>query len=337
MISSSVPTQCCKPQSKTPSQARLPGAGSVPSPYWNILDERHKRCSDGSRYHACRTGSGRANSRPTRRSHKLANTEVSRQSYVLVSLRLENGVIGYGEASTLGGPRWAEESVESIKSVIDTYLSPVLKGRCALKFEANAVIMAAAAQRNFAAKAALESAMLDAAGKTLGLPASAFLGGAVRTRFPVIWALASGDPVQEIEEARQKIAAREFNRFKIKIGFAEPAADIARLQALRSALGDGTLLVVDVNQGWSEATCLRRVGVVAETGQGRWSVCDEADCGHSFGGRDATLRRLPAGKQRGCGGASGLFCDPADARMGHRTFWAKDPDRGSGGARARLS
>tara|TARA_R110000751_G_scaffold234229_3_gene335531 strand:- start:153441 stop:154619 length:1179 start_codon:yes stop_codon:yes gene_type:complete len=203
---------------------------------------------------------------PTRRSHKLANTEVSRQSYVLVSLRLENGVIGYGEASTLGGPRWAEESVESIKSVIDTYLSPVLKGRCALKFEANAVVMAAAAQRNFAAKAALESAMLDAAGKTLGLPASAFLGGAVRSRFPVIWALASGDPIQEIEEARQKIAAREFNRFKIKIGFAEPAADIARLQAVRSALGDDTLLVVDVNQGWSEATCLRWMPALEELG-----------------------------------------------------------------------
>ncbi|MEW5423582.1 muconate/chloromuconate family cycloisomerase [Amorphus sp. 3PC139-8] len=202
---------------------------------------------------------------PTRRRHKLANTEISHQNYVLVSLRLENGVIGYGEASTLGGPRWAEESVESIRSVIETYLAPALVGRSALAFEANAKAMSAAAQRNFAAKAALEAAMLDAAGKTLDLPATALLGGEVRTRFPVIWALASGDAAQEIEEAQAKIAAGEFNRFKIKIGFDEPARDVARLQAVRAGIGDATL-VVDINQGWSEATCLRWLPALEELG-----------------------------------------------------------------------
>lgn len=203
---------------------------------------------------------------PTRRHHKLANTEVSRQNYVLASLQLENGVIGHGEASTLGGPRWAEESVESIKSVIDTYLAPALAGRPAMAFEANAVLMTAAAQRNFAAKAALESAMLDAVGKTLDLPATAFLGGEVRNSFPVIWALASGDAGQEIEEAREKISAREFNRFKIKIGFDDPARDVARLQAVRAGIGDEAMLVVDVNQGWSEATCLRWMPALEELG-----------------------------------------------------------------------
>jgi len=48
---------------------------------------------------------------PTRRRHKLSNTEVTHQGYVLVRVLLDNGVSGIGEASTLGGPRWAEESV----------------------------------------------------------------------------------------------------------------------------------------------------------------------------------------------------------------------------------
>ncbi|WP_193175703.1 enolase C-terminal domain-like protein, partial [Oricola nitratireducens] len=106
----------------------------------------------------------------------------------------------------------------------------------------------------------------DAAGKTLDLPATALLGGEVRASFPVIWALASGDPAQEVEEAREKIAAGEFNRFKIKIGFDEPARDIARLQAVRSGIGDGTMLIADVNQGWSEATCIRWMPALEELG-----------------------------------------------------------------------
>jgi muconate cycloisomerase len=194
---------------------------------------------------------------PTVRRHKLSNTEISKQNYVLVRVMLENGVEGYGEASTLGGPRWAEESVESIKSVVDTYLAPVLTGRHAASFEANAVLLGKAASRNNAAKAAIESALFDAVGKSLGLPATLLLGGAVRSSFPVIWALASGDAGQEIEEAKAKIEKRENRRFKIKIGFADPRTDIERLVRIRNALGPDVEIIVDVNQGWSEATAMR--------------------------------------------------------------------------------
>ena len=63
---------------------------------------------------------------PTVRKHKLSSLSVTAQSYVIVELRLANGVIGIGEAATLGGPRWSEESVESIKATIDAYLTPAL-------------------------------------------------------------------------------------------------------------------------------------------------------------------------------------------------------------------
>ena len=51
---------------------------------------------------------------PTVRLHKLSSLSVTTQSYVIVELRLANGAEGIGEAATLGGPRWSEESVESI-------------------------------------------------------------------------------------------------------------------------------------------------------------------------------------------------------------------------------
>ncbi len=201
---------------------------------------------------------------PTVRRHKLAQTSVAAQSYVIVRLRLANGAEGIGEAATLGGPRWSEESVEGIKATIDTYLTPALVGSRADLFEAAGARMDAAAKRNNAAKAAVETALFDAVGKSLGLPAAALLGGAVRTSFPVLWTLASGDPAQEIEEAEGKLAARLHRTFKIKIGAQSPESDLARLSQIAAALEDRATLIVDVNQAWDETVSARCLPLLSE-------------------------------------------------------------------------
>jgi muconate cycloisomerase len=203
---------------------------------------------------------------PTVRRHELSSLSVTAQSYVIVELRLANGVEGIGEAATLGGPRWSEESVESIKATIDAYLAPALIGAPANWFEAARIRMDEAAKRNNAAKAALESALYDAVGKTLGVPAVQLLGGAVRESIPVLWTLASGDPAQEIEEAEKKLAARLHDTFKVKIGARSPEADIARLRRLAGALAGRASLIVDANQAWDETTALRCLPVLGELG-----------------------------------------------------------------------
>jgi muconate cycloisomerase len=203
---------------------------------------------------------------PTVRKHKLSSLSVTAQSYVIVELRLGNGVIGIGEAATFGGPRWSEESVEGIKATIDTYLAPALIGSAADRFEAARVRMDEAAKRNNAAKGAIDSALFDAVGKTLGVPAVQLLGGVVRESVPVLWTLASGDPVQEIEEAERKIEAGLHNTFKVKIGAQTPEADMARMRRLASALEGRASLIVDANQAWDETTALRCLPVLAEIG-----------------------------------------------------------------------
>lgn len=194
---------------------------------------------------------------PTVRRHKLSNTSVTAQSYVVVQVRLANGVEGAGEAATLGGPRWSEESVEGIKAAIDAYLAPALIGRRADLIEAAGAQMDLAAKRNNAAKAAVETALWDALGRTLGLPVTALLGGAVRDRVPVLWTLASGDPAQEAEEAGRKLDARLHRTFKVKVGALEPAADMARMRHLARALEGRATLIVDANQAWDEAVSAR--------------------------------------------------------------------------------
>ena len=203
---------------------------------------------------------------PTVRRHKLSQTSVTAQNYVIVEVRLANGVVGIGEAATLGGPRWSEESVEAIKANIDTYLAPALLNLSADRFTIAGVRMDAAAKRNNGAKAAIETALFDAVGRTLGVPAAQLLGGIVRERIPVLWTLASGDPVQEIEEAEQKLGARLYDTFKIKIGALAPEADLARLHRLATALEGRARLIADANQAWDETTALRCLPVLAELG-----------------------------------------------------------------------
>jgi len=203
---------------------------------------------------------------PTVRRHQLSSLAVRAQSYVIVELRLGNGVEGIGEAATLGGPRWSEESVESIKSTIDSYLAPALLGAPADRFEAARTRMDAAAKRNNAAKAAIESALFDAVGKTLGVRAVQLLGGVVRESMPVLWTLASGDPAQEIEEAKEKLAARLHDKFKVKIGAHSPDVDLARLRRLAEALAGHASLIVDANQAWDEPTALRWLPALRELG-----------------------------------------------------------------------
>jgi muconate cycloisomerase len=203
---------------------------------------------------------------PTVRQHKLSQLAVTAQSYVIVELSLANGAIGVGEAATLGGPRWSEESVEGIKAVIDGHLAPAVLGADASRFEAAAARMDAAAKRNNAAKAAIESALFDAVGRTLGVPVVQLLGGIVRDRMPVYWTLASGDPAQEIEEAEGKLAARLHDRFKIKIGAQPLASDLARLRRIATALEGRATLIVDANQAWDEATAVRAMPALADMG-----------------------------------------------------------------------
>jgi muconate cycloisomerase len=203
---------------------------------------------------------------PTMRRHKLSQTSVTAQSYVIVRLRLRNGVEGIGEAATLGGPRWAEESVEAIKTNIDGYLAPALIGHAADRFEAASAVMDAAAKRNNAAKGAIESALFDAVGKSLGVPASALLGGAVRSSIPVLWTLASGDPAQELEEAERKLEARLHRTFKVKVGALSPEADMDRMRRLATALDGRAQLIVDANQAWNETVSARCLPHLAEMG-----------------------------------------------------------------------
>ncbi|SHO66947.1 muconate cycloisomerase [Pseudoxanthobacter soli DSM 19599] len=190
---------------------------------------------------------------PTIRPHVLAMATMHRQSIVLVRLRGSDGIEGIGEGTTIGGLSYGDESPEGIKLAIDTYIVPVLRGCDLGRITATMAAIGRHVKGNVIAKCAVETALIDALGKRLGLPASHLIGGGpVRDRLPVAWTLASGDTGRDIAEAEAMLDARRHDIFKLKIGKRAVREDVAHVAAIKRALGDRASVRVDVNQGWNE-------------------------------------------------------------------------------------
>lgn len=203
---------------------------------------------------------------PTIRPHVLAMATMYRQTLCLVRLHCADGVMGIGEATTIGGLAYGEESPEGIKLAIDTYFAPILLAGDATR---PGVVMAALARSivgNHFAKCAIETALFDAQGKRTGLAVSELLGGRVRDSLPVLWTLASGDTARDIAEAETMIDSRRHNAFKLKIGKRPVADDVAHVGAIKKALGDNASIRVDVNMAWDETTALKGMKMLADVG-----------------------------------------------------------------------
>ncbi|OZI29877.1 muconate cycloisomerase [Bordetella genomosp. 10] len=190
---------------------------------------------------------------PTIRAHQLAMTVMQKQTLVIVRLRASDGIEGLGEATTIGGLAYGEESPEGMKLAIDAYLAPALVGQDAGNVNAAMRRLDKVARGNRCAKSALETALLDAQGKRLGVPVSALLGGAVRDALPVLWTLASGDTARDIDEAESLLAAGRHDTFKLKVGRRAIADDVRHVARIKTALGERARVTVDVNQAWNEA------------------------------------------------------------------------------------
>ncbi|NML11988.1 muconate cycloisomerase [Sphingobium sp. AR-3-1] len=191
---------------------------------------------------------------PTIRPHVLAMATMHSQAIVLVRIRDADGVEGLGEGTTIGGMSYCEESPETIKLAIDQYIAPIIKacGSVSVQQAMRTVNLSVAGCH--IAKCAVETALLDIAGKRLGVPVSELIGGGrVRDRLAVAWTLASGETGRDIEEAERVLDLRRHNIFKLKIGKRSVRDDVAHVAAIRRAVGDRASVRVDVNQHWDEA------------------------------------------------------------------------------------
>jgi len=195
----------------------------------------------------------------------------ARRGSLLVEIETDERIIGIGEAGVGGG---------ATSGVIERVLRPMLIGEDPLLMEGLWQKMFART-RQFGRRgivmnaiSGIDIALWDIAGKVARLPLYRLLGGC-RDR---VEAYASGGFYQEGKSAddlageAEGYRARGFNGMKMKVGRnpstqthlrhlvdhagrceVEPEEDIARVAAVRRALGPRGKLMVDVNCAWSPA------------------------------------------------------------------------------------
>ena len=203
---------------------------------------------------------------PTIRPHKMAVATMHTQTLVLVKITTDDGFVGWGEATTIGGLGYAEESPESIKTNIDSYFAPLMKSLSSANLAQTLSVINKNIQGNRFAKCAVQTALLDIQAQRLGLPLSEVLGGRLRDSIPVLWVLASGDTEKDIAEARQMIAAKRHNVFKLKIGSRTVEADVEHVLAIKQALGADVSIRVDLNQAWTELEANKGISLLQAGG-----------------------------------------------------------------------
>ena len=203
---------------------------------------------------------------PTIRPHKMAVATMQTQTLVLVKITTEDGYVGWGEATTIGGLGYGDESPESVKVNIDTYFTPLLKTLSGLNVAQTLRAIKKNINGNRFAKCAIQTALLDIQAQRLGLPLSEVLGGRLRDSVPVLWVLASGDTEKDITEAKKMIAAKRHNIFKLKIGSRRVEEDVEHVLAIKRALGKDISVRVDVNRAWSELEAIKGIQLLQDGG-----------------------------------------------------------------------
>jgi L-alanine-DL-glutamate epimerase-like enolase superfamily enzyme len=103
----------------------------------------------------------------------------------------------------------------------------------------------------------IDGALWDALGKASGLPLYRLLGGA-KTIVPAyqssgLWLSAS---TSELVTEAERFIEQGFRAMKMRLGSPDPNTDIARVKAVREAIGPGIKLMADANQGLNEAQAI---------------------------------------------------------------------------------
>jgi len=191
---------------------------------------------------------------PLAKPIRMAGAEVRTAHNVLVRIRTDAGLLGWGECAS--APTFSGETQASIAAAVAGVLAPALLGEDPLRREALRAAMDRRLLGNNGAKSAVEIALFDLAGKALGAPVYELLGGRTREAARLFWHLGNADPAADAREAAARL--REgFTFFKLKVGTTTVERDIAAALQVREAVGPECDLGADANQAWDVARAIR--------------------------------------------------------------------------------
>lgn len=181
----------------------------------------------------------------------IASGPMRTATSVIVALRADDGTIGIGETTCMTA--YTGQTEEGVTAALEHWLLPAVMGLEPTAIQQIHTVMDRSLRENDLAKAAVDIAAYDLAGKLLGVPVYDLLGGKVRDEVQLAWAVGLG-PVDEMVAEAVDWASRGF-AIKVKIG-GDPNVDLQNVLAIREAIGPDAILRVDANAGYDVATAV---------------------------------------------------------------------------------
>lgn len=192
---------------------------------------------------------------PTRREHNWASKMKNPIGHhAIVEVMTDEGISGWGEApagATWGGAqmRYYGETPETVAHVVHDYLLPAVEGCDPLEIAVVHARMDKVIKGHPYAKAAVDMACYDAAGRGLGMPVASLLGGRVRPGIELAHSLGIMELERCYAEAEQAVGEGALT-IKCKTGI-DPDRDVTLVRELRNRLPAGIKIRVDGNEGYS--------------------------------------------------------------------------------------
>ena len=198
---------------------------------------------------------------PLRVPFKTALRSVSSVEDIVVEVHTDTGAVGYGEAPPTGAI--TGDTTGAILGALQDHIIKTVVGRDVDDFEDLMLALNKCIVGNTIATAAMDMALWDLYGQLYKIPVYKLLGGSRKEIITDI-TISVNDPDEMARDAADAVR-RGYDTLKIKVG-AHPELDVARLTAVRQAIGSDTRIRIDANQGWEPKQAVRLLNQMQEKG-----------------------------------------------------------------------
>lgn len=198
---------------------------------------------------------------PLRTPFKTALRSVSSVEDVIVEIHTDCGAVGYGEAPPTGAI--TGDTTGAIIGAIQDHIAKTIIGRDVDELEPLLQSVQKCIVGNSSAKAAVDMALWDLYGQLYNIPVYKLLGGG-RKQIVTDITISVNDPDTMVSDSL-KAVARGYDCLKMKVGV-NPELDVARLSAVRNAVGKDIVIRIDANQAWTPKQAVKILNKMQELG-----------------------------------------------------------------------
>ena len=183
--------------------------------------------------------------KPVRMSHGT----IEQSDNVLVKITTDEGIVGWGEGVEAVNLTGVDQA--GIKAAIDEIGTRIIGGN-PLSRNRTWLDIREWMPSNTTAIGAIDIALHDIAGKAVGLPVSALIGGAARHEIPLLYLMGSGDPDHD-HATFERLYESGARWLKLKLGIGDPDVEARTIAQLAASHRD-VVVSGDANGAWDEPT-----------------------------------------------------------------------------------